>query len=131
LGNNYSLSVGHKNYRAPELLLGNQYYDYSVDVWQAGAVFAALIFKKEHFFVGGQTPLHAIVEVLGSVTLASCLKKYGFKLSGEYSSIPGGKPAVPLNKFTCLKNHYLVSDEALDLLSRMLVYDHVARTTAR
>ncbi|ETN99975.1 Protein kinase domain containing protein [Reticulomyxa filosa] len=36
-------------YRAPEIMLGNRHYDYSVDVWSLGCVFAELITKTPLF----------------------------------------------------------------------------------
>mmetsp|Transcript_33274 Transcript_33274/g.6014 ORF Transcript_33274/g.6014 Transcript_33274/m.6014 type:complete len:89 (+) Transcript_33274:458-724(+) len=48
----YNVRVSTRYYKAPELLVGNQYYDYAVDVWSAGTLFAGLIFKREPFFHG-------------------------------------------------------------------------------
>lgn len=44
--------VSSRPYKSPELLLGYQYYDFSMDVWSAGCILGALIFRKEHFFLG-------------------------------------------------------------------------------
>lgn len=37
--------IGTRSFRAPELLVGNQYYDSKIDVWSAGVIFLKLIFK--------------------------------------------------------------------------------------
>ena len=39
----YSTRVSSLYYKAPELLLGNVYYDYRVDVWSAGIILAGLV----------------------------------------------------------------------------------------
>ncbi len=38
--------------QGPELLVDNRIYDYSLDLWSFGCMFAAMIFKKEPFFFG-------------------------------------------------------------------------------
>lgn len=38
--------VGTRYYKAPELLVGFQYYDYSIDMWSFGCNLASLLFKK-------------------------------------------------------------------------------------
>jgi casein kinase II subunit alpha len=42
-GKNYSTRVGTRYYKAPELLLGNEHYDYAVDLWSFGSIFAGLV----------------------------------------------------------------------------------------
>ena len=40
----YSLSVGTKQYKSPELLIGLTTYDYSHDVWTIGCLFGGMLF---------------------------------------------------------------------------------------
>jgi serine/threonine protein kinase len=35
--------IGTRSFRAPELLVGNRYYDTKIDIWSAGIVFLKLI----------------------------------------------------------------------------------------
>lgn len=42
----YSPKVAALFYKAPELILGYTFYDYSVDIWALGCVLAELIFQK-------------------------------------------------------------------------------------
>ena len=37
--------IGTRSFRAPELLVGNRFYDTKIDIWSAGVVFLNLIFK--------------------------------------------------------------------------------------
>lgn len=39
----YSTRVSSLYYKAPELLLGNVFYDYRVDIWAAGVILAGLV----------------------------------------------------------------------------------------
>ena len=37
--------IGTRSFRAPELLVGNRFYDTKIDIWSAGIVFLKLILK--------------------------------------------------------------------------------------
>lgn len=39
----YSTRVSSLFYKAPELLLGNVFYDYRIDIWSAGVILAGLV----------------------------------------------------------------------------------------
>ena len=79
--------VSSRPYKSPELLLGYQLYDFSMDIWSVGCMFAAIIFKKDHFFLGKDNgdQLVKIVSFLGSSDFFDFLKKYDIKVDpGEY-----------------------------------------------
>ena len=79
--------VSSRPYKSPELLLGYQLYDFSMDIWSAGCMLAAMIFRKEHFFLGKDNgdQLVKIVSILGSVEFFELLKKYDIKVdNSEY-----------------------------------------------
>jgi len=46
--------IGTRSFRAPELLVGNRYYDTKIDIWSAGVVFLKLLLgylnKKSNLF---------------------------------------------------------------------------------
>ena len=42
-GKEYSNRVCSRNYKAPELILNNKHYDYSIDMWAFGVIFAATV----------------------------------------------------------------------------------------
>ena len=79
--------VSSRPYKSPELLVGFQQYDFSMDIWSAGCMFAAMIFRKEHFFLGkdNNDQLLKIVSVLGSNDFYDYLKKYKIQMEpNEY-----------------------------------------------
>ena len=41
--------VVSRYYRAPELILGSPYYDYSIDVWAAGCILFELLTRTPMF----------------------------------------------------------------------------------
>lgn len=74
--------VSSRPYKSPELLVGYQAYDFSMDIWSAGCMFAAMIFRKEHFFLGkdNNDQLVKIVGVLGSNDFYEYIRKYKIQL---------------------------------------------------
>lgn len=51
-GEEYNVRVASRYFKGPELLVNFQEYDYSLDMWSLGCMFAGMIFKKEPFFHG-------------------------------------------------------------------------------
>jgi len=48
----YNVRVASRYFKGPELLVDFQKYDYSLDMWSLGCMFAGMIFRKEPFFHG-------------------------------------------------------------------------------
>ena len=48
----FNCRVASRYFKAPELLLGNNYYDYQLDIWSTGCMLAGMMFNKEPFFKG-------------------------------------------------------------------------------
>jgi len=67
----YTVRVATKQYKGPELLLNQTIYDYSLDTWSAGAMFAGMLFKENTFFKGenNMEVIRKIESVVGSVEL--------------------------------------------------------------
>lgn len=51
-GREYNVRVASRYFKGPELLVDLQDYDYGLDMWSLGCMFAGMIFKKEPFFHG-------------------------------------------------------------------------------
>jgi len=132
-GQEYNVRVASRYFKGPELLVDFQAYDYSLDMWSLGCMFAGMIFKKEPFFQGKDNydQLVKIAKVLGTDDLATYLDKYNIVLDSHYDDILGKHSKKPWNKFINGTNEALVSKEALDLLSLMLRYDHAERVTPK
>lgn len=47
-----SLSVASRYYISPEILLGDCFYHFGLDMWSIGCVMAEIMFKKNPFFKG-------------------------------------------------------------------------------
>ncbi|KAK6465266.1 kinase-like domain-containing protein [Scheffersomyces coipomensis] len=132
-GMDYNVRVASRYHKGPELLINLQQYDYSLDLWSVGCMLAAIVFKKEPFFRGDSNndQLIQIAKVLGTDELTQYLAKYGLTLSSEYDDILGKYPKKPWKAFINKENKHLISNEVIDLIDKLLTYDHQLRPTAR
>ncbi|KAF9111256.1 Casein kinase II subunit alpha [Mortierella sp. AM989] len=131
-GTMYNVRVASRYWKGPELLVDLQDYDYSLDMWSLGAMMAGLIFQKEPFFRGSDNndQLIKIAEVLGTEELFKYLSKYALELEDHHDVLNEYIPRTPWQKFVTVDNQHLVSNAALDLLGKLLRYDHQERLTA-
>eukprot|EP01127_Copromyxa_protea_P022737 TRINITY_DN8314_c0_g1_i3.p1 TRINITY_DN8314_c0_g1~~TRINITY_DN8314_c0_g1_i3.p1 ORF type:complete len:295 (+),score=32.42 TRINITY_DN8314_c0_g1_i3:190-1074(+) len=130
----YNVRVASRYFKGPELLVDMQDYDYALDLWSTGCMFASIIFKKDPFFKGNDNrdQLVKIAKVLGTDALVSWLNKYGIQLDAAYWNIIGIHSPQPWSQFVNPQNSHLANiPEALDFLDKLLRYDPQERLTAR
>lgn len=103
-----------------------QEYDYSLDMWSLGAMFASMIFRKEPFFHGNSNSdqLVKIAKVLGTDDLFEYLDRYDIELDAQYDDILGRFPRKSWHSFVNSENQRFVSNDAIDFLDKLLRYDH-------
>ncbi|KNC98374.1 CMGC/CK2 protein kinase [Spizellomyces punctatus DAOM BR117] len=130
-GTEYNVRVASRYFKGPELLVDFQEYDYSLDMWSLGCMFASMIFRKEPFFHGHDNydQLVKIAKVLGTDELFAYLEKYRIELDQRFDEILGRYPRKPWRKFVNTDNERYISDEAIDFLDKLLRYDHQERLT--
>lgn len=128
-GTEYNVRVASRYFKGPELLVDFQEYDYSLDMWSLGAMFASMIFRKEPFFHGqsNSDQLVKIAKVLGTDELFDYLDKYEIELDTQYDDILGRFQKKPWHNFINAENQRFVSNEAIDFLDKLLRYDHNVR----
>ncbi|XP_058253278.1 casein kinase II subunit alpha' isoform X2 [Hemibagrus wyckioides] len=128
----YNVRVASRYFKGPELLVDYQMYDYSLDMWSLGCMLASMIFRKEPFFHGQDNydQLVRIAKVLGTDELFSYLRKYHIELDPRFKDLLGQQSRKCWEQFVQVENQHLVSPEALDLLDKLLRYDHQQRLTA-
>ncbi|KIJ21521.1 hypothetical protein PAXINDRAFT_164999 [Paxillus involutus ATCC 200175] len=129
----YNVRVASRYFKGPELLVDFQEYDYSLDMWSFGCMFASMIFRKEPFFHGHDNydQLVKIAKVLGTDELYAYIDKYSIRLDPQYDELLGRYPRKPWTRFVTSENQRYVSNEAIDFLDKLLRYDHQERLTAR
>lgn len=132
----YNVAVASRYFKSPELLIGFNMYNCSIDMWGVGCILAGLIFRKDIFFKGvdDYDQLKAIVKVLGSESM----KEYLRKIKGQLKSngrnlgvILNNYPKLPWEAFITQSNDHIAKSEAIDLLDSLLLFDHEARITAK
>eukprot|EP00112_Aurelia_sp_Birch-Aquarium-sp1_P023119 Seg677.1 transcript_id=Seg677.1/GoldUCD/mRNA.D3Y31 product="Casein kinase II subunit alpha" protein_id=Seg677.1/GoldUCD/D3Y31 len=132
-GQEYNVRVASRYFKGPELLVDFQEYDYSLDLWSFGCMFASMIFRKEPFFHGHDNydQLVRIAKVLGTDDLFDYLEKYHIELDPRFNDILGRHSKKRWERFIHSENQHLVSPEAIDLIDKLLKYDHAERLTAK
>lgn len=125
----YNVRVASRYFKGPELLVNLQDYDYSLDMWSVGCMFAGMIFRKEPFFQGQNNydQLVKIARVLGTTDLYAYLDKYGIVLDPSLQQLVGTHQRKPWKNFYTKENKHLCVPMAIDLLDKLLVYDHQHR----
>lgn len=128
-GKEYNVRVASRYYKGPELLVDLQLYDYSLDIWSLGCMLAGMVFRKEPFFQGRDNydQLVKIARVLGTDGLFEYLDKYNLELDPHFDDCLGKHSRKAWSKFVTAENQPLVSPDVMDLIDRMLIYDHAAR----
>ncbi|KAJ7924890.1 kinase-like domain-containing protein [Mycena leptocephala] len=108
-------------------------YDYSLDMWSVGCMFASMIFRKEHFFRGSDNDdqLLKIMKTLGTERFDLYLKTYSIHYSTDVDNLLVNYPRQPWTRFVTAENRHLVSTDAIDYLDKLLRYDHRERLTAK
>ena len=78
----YNVRVAARGYKAPELLLGYEYYDYAVDIWSVGCIFAGLLLQQDGLFSDKENgeQLVKIAQLLGTDELYAYIEKLGITL---------------------------------------------------
>ncbi|KAL7412102.1 kinase-like domain-containing protein [Mrakia frigida] len=116
--------VATRWYRAPEIMLSQGNYTPAVDVWSVGCILAELL-GSTPIFKGSDvvTQLDKILDVLGTPSLDSIRRICSPRTIDYLLSLPFRHP-LP---FQQLYPH--ASNDALDLLGRLLVFDPSERMT--
>lgn len=114
-------------YRAPELMLQpDGLYDQSVDMWSVGCIFAEILGRKALF--PGKNFLHQlalIFDVLGTPPTEATTRIKSAQAQRFLKSL-GKKPKVPFRTI-----FPAASDDAVDLLEKLLEFDPTKRISAQ
>lgn len=85
----YSVRVSSLNFKGPELILGYPKYDYSLDIWCLGCVFAEMLFLHHPFFPGVDlnSQMVEITFFIGSKCVNDYIEKYKNDFDAKYENI--------------------------------------------
>ncbi|CAA2957025.1 cyclin-dependent kinase D-3-like [Olea europaea subsp. europaea] len=110
-------------YRAPELLFGGKQYGPGVDVWAAACIFAELLLRRP--FLQGNSDIDQLGKIFaafGTPKPSQWPDMIYLPDYVEYQYVPG----QPLRTL-----FPMASDDGLDLLSKMFMYDPKGRISAQ
>jgi len=132
-GTLYNVRVASRYFKGPELLVDLQDYDYSLDMWSLGCMFAGIIFRREPFFHGrdNRDQLVKIVRVLGTEDFVKFLMHNNLTLDASFLQLLTGQTRKPWSSFVTPEVQHLCSPEAISFLDGLLVYDLPSRLTAK
>src|ERR1700694_5339686 len=106
-------------YRPPELLLGMTKYDYRIDLWSCGCLFAELLTGGQVLFPGNNTELDQLEKIYD---ICGTPDATNWPL---VTSLPIFQKFTPRSRQSRLKSLFKdkCSPQALDLLSKLLTLD--------
>lgn len=111
-------------YRAPEVLLGSSRYSCPIDIWSLGCIFAEMATRRPLF--QGDSEIDQLFRIF------RVLKTPTEDIWPGVTTLPDYKGSFPNWTSNNLRNQVKNMDEdALDLLTKMLVYDPVHRISAK
>ena len=131
--NEYNVRVASRYFKGPELLVDCREYDYSLDLWSFGCTLAGIIFRRDPFFQGSDNydQLVKIAKVLGTEELFDYLDAYDLMLDQHYDGLLGRHVKKDWSVFRTDENSHLATSDAVDLVDKLLRYDHRERLTAK
>jgi casein kinase II subunit alpha len=96
-------------------------------------MFSEIIFKLKHIFKGfdNYNQLEQINKVMGTEDLKQLLVKYDLQLDVKYNEYLGRYKKKRWDSFITSENKHFCTPDAMDLLTKMLLYDHMARITPK
>ena len=130
----YTVRCATMRYKSPELLLNYHFYDYSLDIWGAGCIFAEMLIRP--IFIKGNTTLEvleSVCKIWGKQVFLDYINKYGMDLLPELDQVvksTTNDTSSWEDIFNEMRPNFR-SLAAFDLLKKMLTVDHGERITAR
>lgn len=127
----YGPKSGTLRYKAPEQLLNYTFITYATDIWAVGCTFAAMIFDRFPFYTGQETyhQFRKINRHLGTVGLLEMMEKHNISWPFKNKTLNYHDP-MSYDDFINEKNQHKATSVAVDLLSKMLVWDFHERIMA-
>jgi casein kinase II subunit alpha len=102
-------------------------------MWSVGCMLAGMVFQKEPFFKGADNDdqLIKIAKFLGAEEIHRYVEKFEhIEMSDFFKQNLLNFKKKEWQKYITETNSELVSDEAIDLISKLLKIDHTERITA-
>ncbi|KAM3174393.1 hypothetical protein ACTXT7_010633 [Hymenolepis weldensis] len=124
--------IGTLKFYAPELLMDYKMFDHAIDMWAFGCIFASAVFRRRRLFEGDTFTevLQDITSILGSDRLFEYIDTYGIRMSSIKMTEFANYPVQPWDSLITAENSDVATVEALDLVEKLIVFDHKCRLSA-
>ena len=128
--------IGTRNFKAPEQLLLLKGFDYKIDIWAAGIIFAEMFFQKYPFWKPEEdiVILENIYNMIGHTKFSNYLSKIGSPNNFEFMKNPAKgqnfESYFEREKNNEFMNHLEDKKNGIDLLKKMLDIDPNSRYSA-
>jgi len=132
----FCTKIGTRNFKAPEQLLLLKGFDYKIDIWAAGLIFAEMFFQKYPFWKPEEdiVILENIYNMIGATKFTNYLNKIGNQSTFEFMKNQA-KPQNFESYFEREKNDEIINNledkkNGIDLIKKMLEIDPNIRFSA-
>jgi len=132
----FCTKIGTRNFKAPEQLLLLKGFDYKIDIWAAGLIFAEMFFQKYPFWKPEEDVviLENIYNMVGYQKFSNYLKKIDSQSNFDFLK-NNAKPQNFENYFEREKNDEIMNNledkkNGIDLIKKMLDIDPNLRLSA-
>ncbi|KAL0953548.1 hypothetical protein HGRIS_004770 [Hohenbuehelia grisea] len=110
-------------YRPPELLFGCRYYGTAVDIWSVGCIFAELMLRIP--YMAGESDMDQVKTIFRALGTPTEEEWPGHKSLPDYVPV-GDFPKHPIRQL-----FLAATNDAVDLLSKCLIYEPRRRISAK
>jgi serine/threonine protein kinase len=128
--------IGTRNFKAPEQLLLLKGFDYKIDIWAAGIIFAEMFFQKYPFWKPEDdiVILENIYNMIGTTKFSNYLNKIGSTSTFDFMKNPAKgqnfESYFERDKNDEIMNHLEYKKNGNDLIKKMLDIDPNIRFSA-
>jgi casein kinase II subunit alpha len=128
--------IGTRNFKAPEQLLLMKGFDYKIDIWAAGIIFAEIFFQKYPFWKPEEDNiiLENIYYMIGNTKFSNYLKKIGCQSNFDFMKNPSKmqnfESYFERDRNDEIMNNLEDKKNGIDLLKKMLEIDPNNRFSA-
>lgn len=107
----YNVRVSSRYYKGPELLVGYEFYHYSLDIWSLGVMMAEMVFQVPHIFKGNDNfdQLRQITLTLGTDDLYKYVKNYNIEMDKVYDDLITKQSKKELSSYINKTNEHLAT----------------------
>ena len=128
----YTTHIGTPYYKSPEVVMGYEFYDYSIDIWCVGVILMEMLSLRIHFFDSDSNLklIKQIARVVGGQKFVDYAAKYEIPAPPSLIEKLRQYQGVDFAELIPPARAEFREPDALDLVSKLMVVDHKERLSA-